>query len=327
MKVEIEPEAGGAIPHHAMKKSLRLFMESYGLFMIFLLMFFVMIVFSESFRNPRNLVNLLQQVSINGVIACGMTLMLISGGIDLSVGATAAMSSMVAAELFLVMGIPFGVGGAILASLLAGFCNGLLIAKAKINAFVTTLGMSYILRGILYVSTNAGPIYAINSGFTKFGLGYTGPLPNITGIFFLVAVITHIVLRYTPYGQHLLSTGGNEEASRLSGINVDRVKIITYSIGGLLAGIGGLIILGQTGIAQPTHATGYELNAIAAAVVGGTPLTGGQGKIINTVLGVLLLGLIQNAQNLLNIQPYWQPVITGAIIVIAVGLDTQGKRS
>jgi ribose/xylose/arabinose/galactoside ABC-type transport system permease subunit len=302
------------------------FFHSYGLLVVFVLMFLILMVFSPNFRNPQNMLNLLQQNAVNGIIACGMTLMIITGGFDLSVGSTAALSGMVAAGIFLKHGIPMGVLGAIAAATLVGLLNGLLIAKVKINGFVATLSTQIITRGILYISTNASPIYGLPSSYMKVGLGSIGPFPIATSIFFLIAIMCHILLRYTPFGQHLLSTGGSEEASRLSGINVDRIKIIVYTLGGILAGIGGLILLGQTNTGQPAAANGYELNAIAATVVGGTPLTGGQGSIFSTVLGVLLLGMIANALNLMNVSPYWQPAVTGLIILVAVSLDTMGKR-
>jgi ribose/xylose/arabinose/galactoside ABC-type transport system permease subunit len=304
----------------------RAFLHSYGLLTVFLLIFLSLTIFSPTFRNPQNMLNLLQQNAVNGIIACGMTLMIISGGFDLSVGSTAALSGMVAAAIFLKHGIPMGIVGAIAAATLVGLLNGLLIAKVKINGFVATLSMQIITRGILYISTNAAPIYGLPPSYMKVGLGSIGPFPIAASIFFLIAILCHILLKYTPFGQHLLSTGGNEEASRLSGINVDRIKIIVYTLGAIMAGIGGLILLGQTNTGQPAAANGYELNAIAATVVGGTPLTGGQGSIFSTVLGVLLLGMIANALNLMNVSPYWQPAVTGFIILIAVGLDTMGKR-
>ena len=301
-------------------------LRSYGLLGVFALMFMILFIFSPNFRNPQNMLNLLQQNAVNGIIACGMTLMIITGGFDLSVGATAALSGVVAASVFLQVSIPAGICAALLASLLVGLCNGLLIAKVRISAFVATLGTQIITRGILYITTNATPIYGLPSSYMRVGLGSIGPFPIATSIFFLVVVATHILLRYMPFGQHLLATGGNEEASRLSGIDVDRVKIIVYSLGGLLAGLGGLILLGQTNTGQPAAANGYELNAIAATFVGGTSTTGGEGSIMKTVLGVLLLGMIANALNLLNVSPYWQPAVTGLIILIAVSLDTAGKR-
>ncbi|HKL42778.1 MAG TPA: ABC transporter permease [Clostridia bacterium] len=301
-------------------------LRTYGLLLVFIILLIILLIISPNFRNPRNIVNLLQQNAVIGIIACGMTLMMISGGFDLSVGSTAALSGMVAAALFLRFSIPVGIIGGLAAAAFVGIINGLLIGKVNINPFVATLGMQIITRGALYVSTNAAPIYGLPRSYMKVGHGSIGPIPIATGVFVIIAIISHILLRHTPFGQYILSTGGNEEASRLSGINVDRIKITVFMWGGLLAGVGGLILLGQTNTGQPTAATGYELDAIAATVVGGTSLSGGQGSVFNTVLGVLLLGMVANALNLLNVSPYWQPVVTGIIILVAVGLDTMGKE-
>lgn len=306
---------------------MRKFLQTYGLFVTFVVLFIVLAIWSPAFRNPQNLMNLLQQNAVNGIIACGMTLMMISGGFDLSVGANAALSGMVAAALFLKFDIPVGMIGGLLASCAVGLVNGLLIAKVGINPFVTTLGTQIITRGLIFVSTNAKPIYGLPMSYMTVGLGKIGPFPVATTLFVLVAVITHIVLKHTPFGQYVLSVGGNEEAARLSGINVSKVKTSVFTIGGALAGLGGLILLGQTITGQPQAATGYELNAIAAVVVGGTSLSGGQGTITGTVVGVLLMGMIANALNLLNVSPYWQPAVTGLIILLAVGFDATNKKS
>lgn len=301
-------------------------LRAYGLGLVFVLMFTLLLLVSPSFRNPQNMLNLLQQNAVNAILASGMTLMIISGGFDLSVGSTAALAGMAAAALFIRFNIPVGIVGALLAAVLVGCVNGVLIAKVGINPFVATLGMQIITRGILYISTNATPIYGLPESYMTVGLGSIGPFPVATTVFVIVAIVTHVLLRHTPFGQYVLAVGGNEEAARLSGIDVDRVKILVYTYGGLLAGIGGLILLGQTNTGQPQAASGYELTAIAAAVVGGTPLTGGQGSVAGTVVGALLLGMIANALNLFNVSPYWQPAVTGLIILLAVGADTIGKR-
>ena len=302
-------------------------LRAYALWFLFIAAFLVLIGVSPTFRNPQNLLNLLQQCSVNGILACGITLILIGGGFDLSIGATAALSGMAAAAVFIRLGIPIGVACALFASLLAGLVNGLLVAKVGINPLIATLGTQIILRGILYTSTNATPIYGLPISWMRVGIGSIGPFPIATTIFALVAIFTHVLLRHTPYGQYLLSTGGNFEAARLSGISVDRVKIVMFSLGGLFAGIAGLILLGQTNTGRPAAALGYELNAMASAVVGGTPLSGGEGSIPGTVLGVLLLGMVGNALNLMNVSPYWQPAVTGIILLVAVSFDTLTRKT
>jgi ribose transport system permease protein/putative xylitol transport system permease protein len=301
--------------------------RAYALWFLFTAVFLLLLFFSPTFRNPQNLLNLLQQNAVNGILACGITLILIGGGFDLSVGATSALSGMVAAKIFITAGIPLGILGALSASMAVGVTNGLLVAKVKINPFVATLGTQIIVRGALYTSTNATPIYGLPVSWMRVGLGYIGPFPIAASVFALVVVFSHILLRHTPFGQYLLSTGGNEEASRLSGIRVDMVKTAMFSIGGLFAGIAGLILLGQTNTGQPAAAAGYELNAMAAAVVGGTSLSGGQGSIPGAVLGVLLLGMVGNALNLMNVSPYWQPAVTGLILLLTVSFDTVTKKT
>jgi ribose/xylose/arabinose/galactoside ABC-type transport system permease subunit len=186
--------------------------------------------------------------------------------------------------------------------------------------------VTIITKGILFISTNATPIYGLPLEYMTVGLGSIGPFPIATSIAVVVAVIMSVVLKHTPFGQYVLALGGNEDATRLSGIDVDRTKTAVYTIAAILAGIGGLILLGQTNTGQPQAASGYELNAIAAVVVGGTPLSGGQGSIVNTIIGALVLGLISNALNLMNVSPYWQPAVTGLIILVAVGIDTVSRK-
>ncbi|MDR1137042.1 MAG: ABC transporter permease [Synergistaceae bacterium] len=300
--------------------------RDYALWFLFIALFLLLLIFSPTFRNPQNLLNLLQQNAVNGILACGITLILIGGGFDLSVGATAALSGMVAAAVFIRAGIPLGILAALLASLAIGVTNGLLVAKVRVNPFVATLGTQIIVRGALYISTNAAPIYGLPVSWMKVGLGYIGPFPIATTIFVCVVVFSHVLLKHTPFGQYLLSTGGNEEASRLSGIRVDMVKTAMFAIGGIFAGIAGLILLGQTNTGQSSAASGYELNAMAAAVVGGTSLSGGQGSIPGAVLGVLLLGMVGNALNLMNVSPYWQPAVTGSILLLTVSFDTVTRK-
>lgn len=302
------------------------FLRSYGLFVIFVASFVAMAVVSPNFRNPQNLLNLMQQNSVNVVIACGMTLVIITGGIDLSAGSTAALAGMAGAALMVRHGILAGVAGGLAASIAVGLANGLLIGEVGMVPFVATLGMQIITRGVLFISTNATPIYGLPMEYMTVGLGSIGPFPIATSIAVIVAVVMYVLLRHTPFGQYVLAVGGNEESARLSGIDVHKVKIRTYMIAALLAGLGGLILLGQTNTGQPQAGTGYDLNAIAAVVVGGTPVSGGQGNILNTVIGALLLGLIANALNLLNVSAYWQPAVTGLIILVAVGVDTVSKK-
>jgi ribose/xylose/arabinose/galactoside ABC-type transport system permease subunit len=281
---------------------------------------------SPNFRDPANLVNVLQQNSIIGIVACGMLLMIVIGGFDLSVGAVGAMSSVVAALVFINGSIPAGIVAALVVGLGIGLFNGFLVAKIAMNPFVATLGSQVLVYGLLYVATDAKPVYGLPEGFTWVGLGRIGPVPVAVAIFAGVAGLTWLILRRTTFGQHVYAVGGNREASRLAGINVDRVTMATYAIGGLFAAIAGLVLLGQTNIGQPATASGWPLQAIAAVVVGGVPLSGGVGGVGAAVLGTLLLGVVANALNLLSVSPYWQPAITGLVILAAVGMDSLGRK-
>ena len=298
----------------------------YGTLVSFVLLVGTLLAISPSFRTPVNLLSLLQQNAILGIVSCGMLMMIIVGGFDLSVGSVGALASVVAAFAFVHLSIPVGVLLALVSGLLVGLVNGLLIAKVGINPFVATLGMQIVVSGLLFVATNAEPVYGLPPAWTVVGLGFVGPFPVATSLFFVSAVVTWAILRLTRFGHYVYAVGGNEEASRLAGVDVDRVKVLTYMLGGLFASVGGLILLGETNTGQPAAATSWPLTAIAIVVVGGTPLTGGVGTVYGVILGTLLLGTVANALNLLNVSPYWQPAVTGLIILAAVGADRMGKR-
>lgn len=299
---------------------------NYALLVIFLALIVVFSFTVPHFATVANLSNILQRNSIIGIVACGMLLMIILAGFDLSVGAVGAMSSVVAAALIVHVSIGAGVAAGLLLGLLVGLVNGFCIAKIGINAFVTTLATQVLVTGFLFVGTAAQPVYGVPEAFTVLGLGKIGPLPVPTLIFAGVAVLVWALLRFTSFGHYIYIVGGNRTAARLAGINVDAVTIATYGIGGLLAGVAGIVLLGETTIGQPASATDWPLSAIAAVVVGGVPLSGGVGRVGGAVLGTLLLGIIANALNLLGISPFWQPAVTGAVILVAVGLDSYQRR-
>jgi ribose/xylose/arabinose/galactoside ABC-type transport system permease subunit len=302
-------------------------MGRYAISVVFLGLLIVLLIASPDFRDPRNLWNVLQQNSIIGIVALGMLVMMISGGFDLSVGATGAASAVVAAYAFVHFNILFGVIGGLLIGLLIGCTNGFLIARVGINPFVTTLGMQVFIQGLLFVATDAKPIYGLPSEFTFIGLGRIGPVPVAAIIYGIVAVAIWILLRFSRFGHYVYATGGNKEASRLAGVPVDRVIIGAFALGGFLAAVAGLVLLGQVNIGQPAMQAAWPLAAIAACVVGGTSLFGGVGTVPGVVVGTLLLGVVANALNLFGVSPYWQPAVTGVIILAAVGIDAvQRKR-
>ncbi|MCB8878072.1 ABC transporter permease [Acidisoma silvae] len=294
-----------------------------GIFVTLLLIFSLTV---PHFATVANLSNVLQRNSIIGIVACGMLLMIILAGFDLSVGAVGAMSSVVAAALIVHVSMVAGIAAGLLLGLVVGLVNGFCIAKIGINAFVATLATQVLVTGFLFVGTAAQPIYGVPESFTFLGLGKIGPLPVPTLIFAIIALLVWALLRFTTFGHYIYIVGGNRTAARLAGINVDRVTIATYGIGGLLAGVAGIVLLGETTIGQPASATDWPLSAIAAVVVGGVPLSGGVGRVSGAILGTLLLGIIANALNLLGISPFWQPAVTGAVILVAVGVDAYQRR-
>jgi ribose/xylose/arabinose/galactoside ABC-type transport system permease subunit len=301
-------------------------LSGYALLIIFVLLLMGFSLTVPYFATWANLANVLQRNSIIGIVACGMLLMIVTGGFDLSVGAVGAMASVVAAALIVQVSIPLGIIAALILGLTVGLTNGFFIAKIGINPFVTTLATQVLVTGFLFVGTSAQPVYGVPESFTVLGLGRIGPIPIPTVIFAAVAIITWAILRFTTLGHYIYIVGGNRTAARLAGINVDRVLLTTYGLGGLFAAIAGVVLLGQTNIGQPASATDWPLTAIAAVVVGGVPLSGGVGQVWSAVLGTLLLGIIANALNLLGVSPFWQPAVTGAVILVAVGLDSYQRK-
>ena len=221
------------------------------------------------------------------------------------------------------LGVAAGLG----VGLLVGLVNGVLIAYVGVNPFVSTFGTMTVLRGLLYVWTNATPLFGVSLSFTDLGLGKTLGVPNPFWLFLAVAVVSTVLLGWTKFGQYVYTVGGNEEAAAHMGINVSKIKLSVYIITGFCAAIAGIILVGQTATGQPAGALGYELTAIAAVIVGGASLSGGRGKMSGTIVGVFLLGIVSNALNLFGVSPFWQPVATGVILVIAVAIDSLAARS
>ncbi len=298
----------------------------YGIVAVFVALVIILTATLPQFRTTANLTNILQQNAVIGIIACAMTFAIISGGFDLSVGAGGALASVVGAKLMIEAGIPAGIIGALIAGLLLGLLNGFLIAYAGVNPFVATLGTATIVRGLIYVSTNATPFFGVPMSFTALGLGRSGPLPNATWVFLAVAVVLGFTLHQTKFGHYVYAIGGNTVAAAEMGINVRRIKLAVYALVGISAAVGGIILTGQTASGQPQAALNYELTAITAVIVGGASLGGGRGGIGGAILGVFLLGLVSNALNLYGVSAFWQPVATGIILILAVGIDSYSRR-
>lgn len=303
------------------------FLRRYGIVVVFAAIILTMVITSPQFRTQGNFLNLLRQNAIIGILACAMTFAIILGGLDLSVGANAALSSVVAARLMIDFNIPLGIAGALLTGLLIGIGNGLLIAYVGVNPFVSTLGTMTVVRGLVYVWTNATPLFGVAFSFTRLGLGSSFRVPNPFWIFLIVAVILYILLSRIRFGHYIYAIGGNALAAREMGINVKRTKLLVYAMIGVCAAISGIILVGQTATGQPAGALNYELTAIAAVIVGGATLSGGYGNLLSTIVGVYLLGVVSNALNLFGVSPFWQPVATGSILIVAVAVDSAAARS
>lgn len=286
----------------------------------------VMSIVSPAFRDPDNLVNILQQNSLIGVVACGMTLMIIAGGFDLSVGSVAAAAGVLAATLSLNDSIVFALSAGLALGAVVGVLNGMLIAKVKINPFVATLGMSAVVQGLLFVKTEAEPVFNLPEVWSSIGLYRLFGIPSSVLIFVGVAILCWALLKFTLLGKLIYSVGSNLEGTRRSGVPVDRVVVSAFAIGGLLAALGGVMLVMQSSTGQPSSGGTWALLAIAAVVVGGTPLTGGGGGIAQTVVGTLLLGVMSNILNIASVSPYWQPAATGFLVLAAVGVERYRSR-
>ncbi|NEY08012.1 ribose ABC transporter permease [Aeromonas rivipollensis] len=286
---------------------------------------------SPNFFTADNLLNILRQTSVNAIMAVGMTLVILTAGIDLSVGSVLALcgalaATMVAMELPIWLVVPLTLG----AGALLGGVSGLIIAKGKVQAFIATLVTMTALRGVTMVYTEGRPI---STGFSDgadhfawLGTGYLFGLPVPIWLMAIVFLLAWYLLNHTRLGRYIYSLGGNESATRLSGINVARVKLAVYGLCGMLSALAGLIVTSRLSSAQPTAGMGYELDAIAAVVLGGTSLMGGKGRIMGTLIGALIIGFLNNALNLLDVSSYYQMIAKASVILLAVMIDNKSNR-
>lgn len=302
-------------------------LNTMGILVAFIVLCVVMAIASPSFLRSTNLLNILQQVSINFTIAIGMTFVILIGGIDLSVGSITALTGMIVAILMKTYN--WNVVLAVIVSMLAacamGMINGVLIAGLNLPPFIMTLGMMEIARGLSYSVTAGQPIYTLPEGF----LAISGRINNIPVVAILIMVVLFLialyVLRYTRFGRYVYAVGGNESCAKLSGINVKKVKVAVYTISGFCCGVAAMLLTSRLDSAVPTNAESYEMNAIAAVVIGGVSMSGGDGSLVGTIIGAFMIGVIANGMNLLVIPTGPQRVVTGAIIVLAVILDVVRK--
>jgi ribose/xylose/arabinose/galactoside ABC-type transport system permease subunit len=277
---------------------------------------------SEHFLTTVNLFNVMRQISLIVILALGETLVLVAGGFDLSVGAIVGMSGVIMAAVY------NATGSAALAASLAlasggvvGVLNGVLITKAGINPFIATLGMMSVVTGAVVTATSANPITFQHVFLSKIGQGYVGPIPVPVLIMLAFVVLFQIIYSMTLFGSRLKAIGGNELASRISGIAIDKYKILVFGLSGLTGSIAGIIMAARISTGQPEAGLGWELSAIAATIVGGTALAGGEGSIVGALLGAAVIGFMSNGMILLGVSSFLQPVISGLLLIVVVGLD------
>lgn len=298
--------------------------QKIGPFIGLLLIIIVISIMSPNFLTINNIFNVLRQVSINALIAFGMTFVILTGGIDLSVGSTLALTGAVTAGMLAsgmdpILAMALG----LLLGAILGAVNGVIIAKGKVAPFIATLATMTIYRGLTLVYTEGKPISGLGDSlsFQLLGKGYFFGIPVPIVTMLLTFGVLYFILKKTTFGRRVYAVGGNEEASKLSGIRVDRIKIYVYALTGFLAALASLILTSRLNSAQPTAGNMFELDAIAAVVLGGTSLTGGRGWIVGTVIGALIIGVLNNGLNLIGVSSFFQQVVKGAVILIAVLLD------
>lgn len=298
-----------------------------GIIVSLLLLSTVFAIMSEKFLTKSNIVNVFQQSTINGCVALGMTLVIITSGIDLSVGSMMALSGMVMAMLMVAeIPVPLAVAAGVLLGIACGIVNGVLIAKIKLQPFLVTLGTMSVYRGITLIISDGLPVRGLPSGFSNTMNALNGSFPVPIIILLVFAVLMFLVIKYSKYGQYVFAIGGNEEATRLSGINTDLVKMVTYAISGFACSLAAIIFLGRLAASDPQAGASYEMNAIAAAAIGGASLAGGKGSIVGTIIGVLILQTLNNGLTLLNVQSFYQTFAIGMIIIIATIIDRYSDK-
>lgn len=304
----------------------KFFKENLGIIVAFVVLYIFLAVYpptTKAFMTSRNMFNVLRQISTNLYLACGMTMVIILGGIDLSVGSTIALSGCVAAAgvARYALPIPVAIILGLIVAVIIGIFNGAVISKTTIPPFIVTLATMNIARGLSYVYTGGSPVRVVSKEWQFIGAGYIGPFPTPVVILVVVLLVTGLLMNNTKFGRHMYAVGGNTQAANFSGISVAKIKFFVYAYTGLLAGLAGVVLASRMYSGQPTAGTGAEMDAIAAVVVGGTSMSGGSGKIGGTIIGALIIGFLNNGLNLMNVNSFWQYVVKGTVILLAVFID------
>ncbi len=307
-----------------MKNKIMYYLKDKAIWLVFLALFIGFAIANDKFMSTSNLFTIARQVSMFGIAAVGMTFVILIGGIDLATGSIITLVNVVAAYLMVKMG--FGMVAAIVASLalsmLIGALNGFMVAKIGMPAIIATFATQIIFAGASYMISGGTPIYGFDTRFKMIGQGYVGPVPVPVIIMAASFAVGAFILNKTYFGRYFYAVGGNEEASRLSGIKVNSVKFMIYALSGLFAGIAGIVMLSRTNSAQPTAGIGFEFDVITCVVLGGVSVSGGFGKISNVIAGTLIIGILTNGMVLMNVSTYTQMVVKGIVLILAVGFDS-----
>lgn len=303
-------------------------LRKYGLFAVLLVEILIFSLGSEYFLTAGNILNVLRQSAVTGICAVGMTLIMLTGGIDLSVGANVGMASVVAAIGMSTLRLhpALAVLLAVLAGTLVGLLNGVLVTYVRIPPLIATLGTMTTLRGLCYILTGGLPVYGFPESFGVLGKGYVSFVPVPVIIMAAALLIGWYVLEKTKYGRYLYAIGGNAEAARLSGIDVRRNTVVTYMLGGTLAAVAGVVELSRLSSGQPAAGLGYEMTVITAVVLGGISVAGGEGKFTGAIVGIFVMGILANGLVMMNVYEYYQQVVRGMVLLFAVGFDQMSKR-
>ncbi|MBI6872923.1 ribose ABC transporter permease [Clostridium aciditolerans] len=309
-----------------MEKDIKSLLFKYKSLIGLIILCVVISIITPRFLTVTNVLNVFTQVSVNAIIAVGMCFVILTGGIDLSVGSTLAITGAIAATLVKSNTNTFvTIIAVLIIGALIGLFNGILVSKGKIQAFIVTLATMTVFRGVTYVYTKGTPISGLSSDFTVIGNGKLAGIPLPVILILLVVLAAWYVLNQTRYGRYVYAVGGNEDSARLSGINTDKIKALVYVICGATAALSGIVVTSRIGSASPNAGSGFELDAIAAVVLGGTSLSGGEGSVIGTIIGAMIIGVLNNGLNLMNVSPFYQLIVKGFVIILAVILDKKNK--
>lgn len=305
-----------------MDKTIRMLKER-AIFIVAVVLFLFFSIMTDTFFSVSNLLNIARQVAVLGIASVGMTMVILTGGIDLATGSIITFVNIITAYFMVNMGMNMwaAILAALVISTLIGLLNGILVANLSMPALIVTFATQTIFEGWAYIICGGTPIFGFPEGFSFIGQGYLGAVPFPIFILIAAFIVGGFILTQSFFGRYIYAVGGNEEASELSGIRVKQIKYLVYALSGLFAGIAGIVMLSRTNSAQPTAGKGYEFNVITAVVLGGVSVNGGSGKIANVIAGVLIIGMLSNGMVLMNVSSYAQMVVKGVILILAVGFD------